>query len=268
MTKLKNANILITGGVSGIGKIMGRMALEKGAKSLIIWDINQDNLESTKAEFATLGTVFTYVVNVADSDAVIAAYQRVKKECGDVDILINCAGIVRGNNTFDHQTIQDIRLTMDVNTIAPMVLTLQVLPDMLQRNRGHICNIASAGGMLGNPKMSVYGASKWAVIGWSESMRIELQQKKSNVHVTTVAPYFISTGMFKGVRSIFPILKPEPTAKKIIRAIERNTIFAGIPFGYHFIRFWQAILPLHVFDFIFGTVFGIYRTMDHFTGRK
>ena len=89
MTKLKNANILITGGVSGIGKIMGRMALEKGAKSLIIWDINQDNLESTKAEFATLGTVFTYAVNVADSDAVIAAYQRVKKECGDVDILIN-----------------------------------------------------------------------------------------------------------------------------------------------------------------------------------
>ena len=180
--KIKNTNILITGGASGIGKIMGRLALEKGAKSLIIWDINPDNLESTKAEFATLGTVFTYAVNVADSNAVIAAYQRVKEECGNVDILINCAGIVRGNNTFDHQTIQDIRLTMDVNTVAPMVLTLQVLPDMLKRNRGHICNIASAGGMLGNPKMSVYGASKWAVIGWSESMRIELQQRKANVH--------------------------------------------------------------------------------------
>ena len=266
--KIKNANILITGGASGIGKIMGRIALEKGAKSLIIWDINPDNLDSTKAEFAAKGNVFTYSVNVADSDAVVAAYQRVKEECGDVDILINCAGIVRGNNTFDHQTIPDIRLTMDVNTVAPMVLTLQVLPDMLRRNRGHICNIASAGGMLGNPKMSVYGASKWAVIGWSESMRIELQQRQANVHVTTVAPYFISTGMFAGVRSIFPILKPEPTAKQIIRAIERNTIFAGIPFGYHFIRFWQAILPLRVFDWLFGTVFGIYRTMDHFTGRK
>ena len=82
-------------------------------------------------------------------------------------------------------------------------------------------------------------------------------------------PYYINTGMFNGVHSkIFPILKPEPTAKKIIRAIERNTIFAGIPFGYHFIRFWQAILPLRVFDWLFGTVFGIYHTMDHFTGRK
>lgn len=265
--KIKQANVLITGGASGIGKIMGRLALEKGAKQLIIWDLNQEALEATKAEFTTLGKVETYVVNVADSDAVVAAYKRVKEECGAVDILINCAGIVRGNNTFNHQTIEDIRLTMDVNAIAPMVLSLQVLPDMLCRNKGHICNIASAGGMLGNPKMSVYGASKWAVIGWSESMRIELQEQKSNVKVTTVAPYFISTGMFKGVRSIFPILKPEPTAKKIIRAIERNTKFAGIPFGYHFIRFWQAILPLRVFDFVFGTVFGIYRTMDHFTGR-
>jgi short-subunit dehydrogenase len=265
--KLQDTNILITGGASGIGKIMGRLALEKGAKSLIIWDINPESLAATKAEFATLGTVYTYTVNIADSDAVISTYQRVKEECGAIDILINCAGIVRGNNTFDHQSVADIRLTMDVNTVAPMVLTLQVLPDMLSRNRGHICNIASAGGMLGNPKMSVYGASKWAVIGWSESMRIELQQQKSDVHVTTVAPYFISTGMFTGVRSVFPILKPEPTAKKILRAIERNQIFRGIPFGFHFIRFWQAILPFRVFDFVFGTVFGIYHAMDNFTGR-
>jgi short-subunit dehydrogenase len=265
--KFKDRNVLITGGASGIGKIMGRMALERGASTLIIWDINPQNISLTINELSQYGKVRGYIVDVSRNDLIIETYNKVKAECGNVDILINCAGIVRGNNTFDHQSVQDIRLTMDVNTIAPMVLTLQVLPDMLRRNRGHICNIASAGGMLGNPKMSVYGASKWAVIGWSESMRIELQQKKSNVHVTTVAPYFISTGMFKGVRSIFPILKPEPTAKKIIRAIERNPIFAGIPFGYHFIRFWQAILPLRLFDFIFGTVFGIYRTMDHFTGR-
>ena len=75
--------------------------------------------------------------------------------------------------------------------------------------------------------------------------------------------------MFDGVKSrIIPILKPEYVSRKIIRAIEKNTIFAGIPFGYHFIRFWQFILPFHLFDFIFGEVFGIYHTMDHFTGRK
>ena len=275
--KIKSANVLITGGASGIGKIMGRMVLEKGANALIIWDVNQEALETTAAEFASYevcenacsrGRVYIHKVDITNSDLVAATYEQVKQQCGSVDILINCAGIVRGNKTFDQQTLQDIRLTFEVNTIAPMVIAQQILPDMLKRNRGHICNIASAGGMLSNPRMSVYGASKWAMIGWSDSVRIELQQMKSNVHFTTIAPYYINTGMFNGVHSsIFPILKPEPTAHKIIRAIERNQSFRGIPFGFHFIRFWQAILPFRIFDFVFGTVFGIYHAMDNFTGR-
>ena len=266
--KIKSNNVLITGGASGIGKIMGRMALEKGAKALIIWDVNQEALEATAAEFASCGCVYIYKVDITNSQLVAQTYQQVKQECGGVDILINCAGIVRGNKTFDQQTEQDIRLTFEVNTIAPMIITKEILPDMLRRNSGHICNIASAGGMLSNPKLSVYAASKWAMIGWSDSVRIELQEAKSNVHVTTIAPYFINTGMFNGVKSpLLPIQKPEPTAKKIIRAIERNRTFRGIPFGFHFIRFWQAILPIRVFDFIFGTVFGIYHAMDNFTGR-
>jgi short-subunit dehydrogenase len=269
MTKIKGKNVLITGGASGIGKIMGRMVLEKGARSLIIWDVNQDLMEVVASEFASRGRVHIYKVDITDSELVAERYAQVKEDCGQVDILINCAGIVRGNKTFDQQSEQDIRLTMEVNTIAPMIITRLVLPDMLQRNSGHICNIASAGGMLSNPKMSVYAASKWAAIGWSDSVRIELQEMKSNVHVTTIAPYFINTGMFNGVKSpLLPIQKPEPTARKIIRAIERNRTFRGIPFGFHFIRFWQAILPIRVFDFIFGTVFGIYHAMDHFTGRK
>ena len=267
--KIKNTNVLITGGASGIGKIMGRMVLDKGAKSLIIWDVNQEALETTAAEFASHGRVHTYKVDITNSEVVADTYQSVKKQCESVDILINCAGIVRGNKTFDQQTEQDIRLTFEVNTIAPMIITKLILPDMLKRNRGHICNITSAGGMLSNPKMAVYAASKWATTGWSDSVRIELQEMKSNVHVTTVTPYFINTGMFNGVKSpLLPIQQPEPTAKKILRAIERNTIFRGIPFGLHFIRFWQAILPIRIFDFVFGTVFGIYHAMDNFTGRK
>ena len=271
--KIKNTNVLITGGASGIGKIMGRMALEKGAKSLIIWDVNQEALDATAAELMTRGhsreRVNTYKVDITNSQLVEQTYQQVKQDCGSVDILINCAGIVRGNKTFDQQTEQDIRLTFEVNTIAPMIITRLILPDMLRRNRGHICNITSAGGMLSNPKMSVYAASKWATTGWSDSVRVELQEMKSNVHVTTVIPYFINTGMFNGVKTpLLPIQKPEPTAKKIIRAIEHNRTFRGIPFGFHFIRFWQAILPIRVFDFVFGTVFGVYHAMDNFTGRK
>lgn len=269
MTKIRENCVLITGGASGIGRIMGRMALQKGARCLIIWDINEANIASTKAEFAPLGRVEGYVVNVADREAVVATYQRVKEECGAVDILINCAGIVTGNKTFDKQSIDEIVRTMEINSIAPMVIAQQILPDMLARNHGHICNIASAGGMISNPKMSVYAASKWAVIGWSDSVRIELAERKSKVRITTVAPFYINTGMFDGVRSrIIPILNPVRTSRKILRAIEHNRDFRGIPFGFHFIRLCQGLLPTVVFDFLFGKCFGVYSTMDHFTGRK
>ena len=267
--KFENANVLITGGASGIGKIMGRMALERGAKRFIIWDINLTGIEQTRKELSSYGKVKGYVVNVADNDIVTAAYRKTVEDCGPIDFLINCAGIVTSNKTFDQQTPEEIVRTMNINAIAPMFVARAILPDMLKRNSGHICNITSAGGMLSNPKMSVYAASKWAATGWSDSVRIELEEMKSNVHVTTVAPYYINTGMFDGVKSrIIPILKPEYVCKRVIRAIEKNTRFRGIPFGFHFIRFYQAILPTTIFDFIFGKVVGIYHAMDEFTGRK
>ena len=275
---IKGTNVLITGGASGIGRIMGRICLEKGASNLIVWDINQENIDKTEAELSDVkpaeagvskGQIHSYIVNVSDPQAIKSAYEKVKSEVGEVDILVNCAGIVRGNNTFDKQTVQDIDLTMDINANAPMYVALAVLPDMLRRDRGHICNIASAAGMLGVPKLSVYCASKWAVIGWTESMRVELKQAHSHVRVTSVAPYFINTGMFDGVNSkVFPILDPEKTAAKIIRAVEVGKSFRGIPFAYHFIRIWQGLLPNFLFDFIFGKVFGVYSVMDHFTGRR
>ena len=267
--KFENANVLITGGASGIGKIMGRMALEKGAKCFIIWDINLVGIEATRKELGKYGKVKGYVVDVSNNEIVNVAYRKTVEDCGDIDILINCAGIITSNKTFDQQTSEEIVRTMNINTIAPMFVARAMLPDMLKRNRGHVCTIASAGGMISNPKMSVYAASKWGVIGWSDSVRIELQEMKSDVHFTTIAPYYINTGMFDGVKSrIIPILKPEYVAKRVIRAIERNKAFRGIPFGFHFIRFWQAILPTRVFDFFFGKVFGIYHAMDQFTGRK
>ena len=267
--RIKDSNVLITGGASGIGKIMGRMALEKGAKCLIIWDINEQNIAATVEEFATKGKVKGYRVDVGNIEAIREAYATVKQECGDVDILINNAGIITSNKTFDLQTEDEILRTMHINTIAPMFVARAMLPDMIKRNVGHICTIASAGGMLSNPKMSVYAGSKWGVIGWSDSVRIELQEMKSKVRITTVAPYYINTGMFDGVKSpIIPILKPEYVSKRIIRAIEKNLVFRGIPFGLHFIRFWQFVLPIPVFDFLFGKVFGIYHTMDNFVGRK
>jgi short-subunit dehydrogenase len=271
--KIKERRVLITGGASGIGKIMGRLSLEKGASALIIWDINQQSIDAVVEEFKGLGRVVGYRVEVSDHAAVAQTYAKVKTEIGDVDILINCAGIVTSNKTFDQISTSEIERTMAINAVGPMVVALQMLPDMVARDSGHICNIASAGGLIANPRMSVYAASKWAAIGWSDSVRVELQERRSKVRFTTVAPYYITTGMFDGVRSpIIPLLKPEKAAREIIKAIERNTNFRClmplIPAAYHFTRLMQGLLPSPVFDWLFGRVVGIYHTMDNFTGRK
>jgi short-subunit dehydrogenase len=268
MTKIKGRTLLITGGASGIGRIMGRMALQRGAKKVVVWDINEDNIAATESELNSYGEVKGYKVDVANTEMVKQMFALTTKECGDVDILINSAGIITGNKTFAEQSQQDIDRTMAINATAPMTVALQALPPMLERNVGHICNIASAAGFIANPRMSIYAASKWAVIGWSDSLRVELQESKSNVHVTTIAPYYISTGMFDGVRSrIIPILKPEWVAKKILNAIEKNKKISSWPLGYHLIRTLQALLPLRALDLL-CKVLGIYNALDHFKGRK
>jgi short-subunit dehydrogenase len=268
MTKIKGRTLLITGGASGIGRIMGRMALQRGAKKVVVWDINEDNIAATESELNSYGEVKGYKVDVANTEMVKQMFALTTKECGDVDILINSAGIITGNKTFAEQSQLDIDRTMAINATAPMTIALQALPPMLKRNVGHICNIASAAGFIANPRMSTYAASKWAVIGWSDSLRVELQESKSNVHVTTIAPYYISTGMFDGVRSrIIPILKPEWVAKKILNAIEKNKKISSWPLGYHLIRTLQALLPLRALDLL-CKVLGIYNALDHFKGRK
>ena len=271
--KIQDKIVLITGGASGIGRIMGEMSLKKGAKALVIWDINQANIDATIGELKAFGKVVGYRVDVSNYEVVAKSYQQVKNEVGDVDILINCAGIITSNKTFDLYSPEEMDRTIQVNTLAPMYVARQVLPDMIARNSGHICNIASAGGMLANPKMSVYAASKWAAIGWSDSVRIELQDRKSQVRVTTIAPYYITTGMFDGVQSkVFPLLNPEKVSERIIGAIEDNKkmlmLMKWIPQPHHFIRLLQGLLPMRVFDWLLGEVLGIYHTMDNFTGRK
>ena len=280
MSTFKEKKVLITGGASGIGKLMGEMALEKGAATLVIWDINQDSIESVVRELGQkakdqgrAGRVYGMRVDVSNQPMVADRYAQTKQEVGEIDILINSAGIITSNKTFDQCTADEINRTMMVNAMAPMYVTQQVLPDMVARDSGHICNIGSAGGMIANPRMSIYAASKWATIGWSDSVRIELREMKSRVRVTTIAPYYITTGMFDGVRSkIFPLLRPENVASRILRAIEREKSFKmfmpWIPCPHHFIRLLQGILPIRVFDWLVGRVLGIYHTMDHFTGRK
>ena len=267
MKHLKGKTVLITGGASGIGKIMVRLFLERDAK-VIIWDINQSKIDETVSEYSNKGDIIGFNVDVSNIIQIQETSKKIKQEIGVVDVLINNAGIVVGKYFNEHST-SDITKTMEINANAPMYITMQFLEDMLNQNSGHICNIASSGGIISNPKMSVYAASKWAVIGWSDSLRLELKQMNKDVNVTTIMPYYINTGMFDGVRSKIPILEPEATALIIVKAIENNKKMLTIPgYIYRFTKLGQAIMSVNIFDWFAGSVLGIYKTMEHFTGHK
>ncbi len=266
--KIQGKTVLITGACSGIGKIMARRCLEKDAKQVIIWDINQEAIAATVEELSEFGHVHGFKADISDPASIDTAFEATRIGCGSVDILINNAGIITNNKTFVEQTDEDIDRTFDINTKGAMYITRRYLPLMLERGSGHICNITSSAGMLALPKMSLYAASKWAAIGWSESVRIELERAKSPVKVTTIAPYFINTGMFEGIHSFFKIQDPEKVARKTVRAIQWDRGYKGIPFSKHFIRLMQGIFPNRTFNWIFGDVCGLYTVMDHFTGRK
>jgi len=267
MTKLKNKTILITGGASGIGKIMSRLSLERKAK-VIIWDINTQNIENTLKELNPLGDISSYIVDISDLSQIENKAELLKKEHGNIDVLINNAGIVVGKYFHKHSSTE-IEKSLAINSSAPMHICNQFLKNMMEENTGHICNIASSASLVANPKMSVYAASKWAIFAWSDSLRLEMKQLQKNIQVTTILPYYINTGMFDGVQSRIPILDAETAALSIIKAIEKNKKIITIPgWIYRFTRFGQAFMSVDVFDWFAGSIMGIYKTMDDFKGRK
>ena len=181
--------------------------------------------------------------------------------------MINNAGVVTGK-TFSEHKAEDIDRNMQINAIAPMKLTALLLPGMLKRKQGHIINISSAASMLSNPGMSVYCASKWAMTGWSDSLRLEMERGNTGVKVLTVTPYYIDTGMFRGVKSpVIPILKSEKVVAKIINAIEKDRNILRTPAIIYVLPLVKGILPKKLLDIIVGKFFGIYRSMDEFKGR-
>ncbi|WP_022887177.1 SDR family oxidoreductase [Glaciibacter superstes] len=270
------ARILITGAAGGMGRLYAERAVAEGAKAVILWDSDAPALAAAASELNQMagpGTrVAPYEVNIADLGAIAQAAQRVRVEVGNPDIVINNAGIVRGKFFWEHDNGDDTRPTMQVNALAPMYIAREFLPGMIDNayREARIVNIASAAGTLSNPRMSVYAASKAALIGWSDSLRLELvQQDHGNVKVTTVCPSYISTGMFAGARGplLTPILTPEYVVDRVWAAMLAGRPLLFMPRSVGLARALRGILPLPVWDVVAGRVFGVYRSMDRFTGR-
>ncbi len=262
MTQIASKTILITGGAQGMGRLLAQRCIEKHAAKLILWDINEGQLGETVSTLSGKEADVTgTVVNVRDGDAVAAAAE----EAGHVDILVNNAGIVAGKPLAE-QSHADIDRTIGVNVSGVIHTTRAFLPDMLAHG-GHIVNMASASGYIPLPRLTTYAASKWACLGFSESLRVELRDQP-NVQVTTVCPSYIDTGMFDGVRAPIgaPLLTPDYAVSRILRAIEEDQAKVNMPWLVHLMPLCYNLLPSWIFEPVIGRGLGVYRAMDHFRG--
>jgi short-subunit dehydrogenase len=277
MKSVADKHVLITGAAMGMGRLFAERAIADGAAAVVLVDVDEDALNRTLDELAEAGAtsgseLSGYVLDVRDADAVAGTAADVLDELGRIDILVNNAGVVRGNHYFWETDLErDATFTIDVNTLGPMYVAHAFLPAMIAASSDcRLLNLASAAGFTPNPRMAVYAASKWAVIGWSDSVRLELKQAgHDHVKVTTVCPYYTRTGMFDGASSapLLPILEPTEVVDEAWAAMLAGRSFVVLPKTVMLSEMLKGVVPIDVRDFIADRLIGVYHTMDDFTGR-
>jgi all-trans-retinol dehydrogenase (NAD+) len=268
MQNLKDKNVLVTGGASGIGRLMGLDFAQRGAR-LLVWDIDPQAIRDFEALGRDRGLFIRGMVcDVSDRDLVYRQAAALLAEFGPLDILVNNAGVVSGTALLDTPDEKIIR-TMNINALSLFWTVKAFLPSMLERNCGCLVNISSAAGLIGVPGLADYCASKFAAFGFDEALRMELGRLKSGVRTAVICPFFIDTGMFEGVKTRFPlllpILKKEYVAKRIVRAVlagRRRLVMP--PFVY--LIFLLRLFPTAFLDWA-AQFFGINHSMDEFRGR-
>jgi len=194
LNQLKGKHIVITGASSGIGEKVALMVAERGARPILLAR-SIDKLQSISDQInqkTGVNSLF-FQLDVSDIEQVQKVFSQIKLEAGHIDILINNAGF-GVFDSFHEADFVDIEKMFQVNVLGLMACTKEVLPLMMAQNSGHIINIASQAGKLATPKSSGYSATKHAVLGFTNSLRLELA--KTNIHVSAVNPGPIETNFF------------------------------------------------------------------------
>jgi NAD(P)-dependent dehydrogenase (short-subunit alcohol dehydrogenase family) len=274
MQSVKGTNVLVTGAAMGLGKLFATQAVKEGAAAVVLWDANEAALKETvtalESELESAGCTIHYeTVDVTSQADVAEAAERVRTDVGTIHVLFNNAGIVRGNGYFWENEPRDFTLTIEVNSIGPMRVGREFLPAMIESGKQcRMVNIASSAGLNAIPRMAAYSASKWAAIGFSDSVRLELEQAgHEQVKVTTVCPTYINTGMFDGAKGILftPMLEQEDVVERTWAAMLDGDPFVVMPWTSKMNKVLTAVLPIRLRDAYLRRV-GVYNSMDEFSG--
>lgn len=230
MKSLAGKKCLVTGAASGIGRAIALELSRQGARVCLL-DIDEKKLLPVIAECAALGVeAIGKVCDLVDAERTAAVIEEILQGWGGVDVLVNNAGMVYYGPTQNMTAEQWDRL-MGVNLLAPIRLIRQLLPVLLAREEAHILNISSIGGLVSRRDTAAYNASKFALVGLSESLRQEYWRR--GLGVTALCPGFVTTdllnnGISGNPRKPIPrppawaCTNPQHVAKVAIRAILRN----------------------------------------------
>jgi NAD(P)-dependent dehydrogenase (short-subunit alcohol dehydrogenase family) len=219
---------LVTGAARGIGRATAAAFLAQGA-TVALCDLDADLVHQTTRELSTQGArAQAYELDVSDAEAFERVFARVEHDLGPVDILVNNAGIMPVGPFLQLSAALDRRL-VGVNLFGVINGMRAALPRMERRHRGHVVNIASVAGKAGVPFIAVYAASKHAVVGLTESVRLEMAE--SGIGFSYVLPAFVDTELAKGTgRLPFPpVASPESVADAVVRAVQTGRVDVYVP---------------------------------------
>lgn len=195
MEKFSGQVAIVTGAASGIGLEISKKLLESGAKIALL-DIDQEGLEEAFKD--SKNRVMLYSVNITHAKAVQGVLNNILDEWGQIDILINCAGMTGITNTQSHLVDEDnLREVFELNFMGAFMMTKLVIPHMLDRNYGRVLHLASIAGKEGNAGMLAYSASKAAVIGMTKVQGKEYAE--TGITVNALAPAVIRTPLVEAM---------------------------------------------------------------------
>lgn len=260
--KVANKVFVVTGGGNGIGRQIVLLLVHKGARVAAV-DMSEQGLQETKGLAGDLGSkISTHVVNITDLKTVEALVDQVTALHGNVDGLINNAGIIQPFVLFNDLTYPQIERIMNVNFNGLLYMTKTFLPVLLKRPEAHIVNLSSMGGFLPVPGQTLYGASKAAVKLFSEGLRSELLA--TNVHVTAIFPGAVGTNIAvnSGVMTKeeaatrdsgkIKFSTPEYAAQVIIDGIEKDKYHVFVGKDVKLMDFLSRLAPERAAKIIYG----------------
>lgn len=249
MSRLQGKCVVITGASGGIGRETAIRAAKEGAR-VVLLARSIDKLNELKQEITEQyqTEVYAFKLDVADMLAIKRVFEEIEAAAGNIDVLINNAGF--GVFKEAHEAdLEETKAMFDVNVLGLIACTQMVLSSMKRRQSGHIINIASQAGKIATPKSGVYSATKHAVLGYSNSLRLELL--KDHIFVTTVNPGPIATNFFnvadesgtyvKNVEKF--MLQPDYVAEKIVAAIFTKKREINLPGWMNLGSVFYALFP-------------------------